>query len=247
MERNHEQSLQNDAEEAEGGGVRGVPGWSVERDSNPNNHPGDGRGVSLGEPVNEARYEATANMASGANGDLSNGDLPVSSDHGSGDRAPVAGSDVGAGAVTKTEHSAAPLKLVPAEHSVRPAAEYSAAPLAEHSVKRAAQRTSKTQPVANKNNVVQLNTQRGVVFDKGIWKRSRKKEGYLIRRLPGYGIAETEYGISYLWVLSRKPDRTTADNSVHPGAGYFNWQSLESSGLLVKERKSDRRDKTAVG
>jgi hypothetical protein len=65
--------------------------------------------------------------------------------------------------------------------------------------------------------------------------------------MPGYSIAETEYGVSYLWVLSRKPDRTTADNSVHPLAGYFNWKALESSGLLCKERKSDKRDKTAVG
>jgi hypothetical protein len=143
----------------------------------------------------------------------------------------------------KAEHSAAPLKTVPAEHS--------AAPLkvvpAEHSVKRAPRRTPKAQPAVNKNNVVQLSAQRGVVFDKATWKRSRKKPGYLIRRMLGYSIAETEYGVSYLWVLSRKPDRTTADNSVHPLAGYFNWKALEASGLLCKERKYDKRDKTAVG
>jgi hypothetical protein len=141
------------------------------------------------------------------------------------------------------EHSAAPLKLVPAEHSVRPA---SVAPI-KRPVEKVSRPVPRRQTVEKKDNVVQLNTQRGLVFDKSQWKRSRKKEGYLIRRLSGYNIAETEYGISYLWVVSRKPDRTTADNSVHPAAGYFNWESLENTGLLVKERKSDRRDKTAVG
>jgi len=129
---------------------------------------------------------------------------------------------------TLTEHSAAPLKAVPAEHSV----------------KKAPRQAPKAQTVANKNNVFQLSAQRGVIFDKGIWKRSRRKPGYLIRRMAGYSIAETEYGVSYLWVLSRKPDRTTADNSVHPLAGYFNWKALEASGLLCKERKDDKRGKT---
>jgi hypothetical protein len=133
--------------------------------------------------------------------------------------------------LSQAEHSAKPLKVVPAEHSV----------------KKAPRQAAKAQPVANKNNVFQLSAQRGVFFDKAVWKRSRKKPGYLIRRMAGYSIAETEYGVSYLWVLSRKPDRTTADNSVHPLAGYFNWKALESSGLLCKERKSDKRDKTAVG
>jgi hypothetical protein len=149
----------------------------------------------------------------------------------------------------KAEHSAEPLKPVPAEHSVRSPAEHSVERLkavpAKHSAEKARRQTPKAQPAVNKNNVVQLSAQRGVIFDKGIWKRSGKKEGYLIRRLPGYSIAETEYGVSYLWVLSRKPDRTTADNSVHPLAGYFNWKALSDSGLLAKERKSDRRE--AVG
>jgi hypothetical protein len=137
------------------------------------------------------------------------------------------------------EHSAAPLKLVPAEHSVK-AAE-------KRATGRLSRQKALSQPVEKQSNVVQLNTQRGTVFEKSIWKQSRKKPGYLIRRLPGYNLAETEYGVSYLWVLSRKPDRTTADNSVHPAAGYFNWKALDDSGLLVKERRNDRRDKTAVG
>ncbi len=75
-------------------------------------------------------------------------------------------------------------------------------------------------------------------YRKSGFKRSRIKKGWLIKRLTGYSIAETEYGVSYLWVLSRKPDRTSADNSVWPLAGYFNWKSLEASGLLRKEKKT---------
>lgn len=154
-----------------------------------------------------------------------------SNDRGFGDSV---GADVGEFADIKpaqTEHSAKTLKLVSAECSAQ----------------KPRRRSPRKQPTANKDNVVQLNTQRGVVYEKPKWKRSSKRPGYLIRRMPGYSIAETEYGVSYLWVLSRKPDRTTADNSVHPLAGYFNWKALESSGLLCKERKSDKRDKTAVG
>lgn len=75
------------------------------------------------------------------------------------------------------------------------------------------------------------------IYERSKWKRSRIKKGRLIKRLTGYSIAESEYGLSYLWVLSRKPDRTSADNSVWPLAGYFNWKSLEASGLLRKEKK----------
>lgn len=75
-------------------------------------------------------------------------------------------------------------------------------------------------------------------YEKSKFKRSRIRKGWLIKRVTGYSIAETEYGVSYLWVLSRKPDRTSADNSVYALAGYFNWKSLEASGLLRKERKT---------
>lgn len=131
----------------------------------------------------------------------------------------------------QTEHSAMALREVPAGHSVR----------------RPQRPAPKGQPVEKKDNVVQLSAQRGIVFDRANWKRSRNKVGYLIRRIEGYSIAETEYGVSYLWVLSRKPDLTTADNSVYPFAGYFNWKSLEASGLLCKERRNANRDKAAIG
>lgn len=77
-----------------------------------------------------------------------------------------------------------------------------------------------------------------ISYEKTKWKRSRIKKGQLIKRLTGYSIAETEYGVSYLWVLSRKPDRTSADNSVHGMAGYYNWKALAESGLLRKEKKA---------
>lgn len=72
------------------------------------------------------------------------------------------------------------------------------------------------------------------VFNKRHWKVSRAHKGWAIRRFSGYSIAETEYGVSYLKVLSRKPDRTSADNSAFPLAGYFNWKSLVTAGLAVK-------------
>jgi len=149
----------------------------------------------------------------------------------------------------QAEHSAELAEAEQAEHSAEPTEHSAKTPRVRRlrrSVEKPRRQSPKSQPVENKNNVFQLSAQRGVIFDKGIWKRSGKKEGYLIRRLPGYSIAETEYGVSYLWVLSRKPDRTTADNSVHPLAGYFNWKALEASGLFCKERKNDKRDKTAI-
>lgn len=89
-----------------------------------------------------------------------------------------------------------------------------------------------------------LSCQPNATYNRSTWKRSRVKPGYLIKRLKSYSPVETEYGVSYLFVLSRKPDKTSADNSVYGLAGYFNWKSLEESGLLVKERKYDRRNKT---
>ena len=73
------------------------------------------------------------------------------------------------------------------------------------------------------------------------WKRSRFLRGYLLRRVPGYNVVETPWGVSYLGVVSRKPDRTSADKSVFGFAGYFNWESLMASGLAVPvEREKGR-------
>lgn len=70
------------------------------------------------------------------------------------------------------------------------------------------------------------------------WKRSRVQRGFLIRRLSGYSISETEYGVSYLYVLSRKPDKTSADRTLYPLAGFFTWTALEMAGLVIKERNA---------
>lgn len=86
-----------------------------------------------------------------------------------------------------------------------------------------------------------LSTQSEIVYDSKKWKRSAKRAGWLIKRLPGYQISEDEYGVSYLFVLSRKPDRTSADWLTYPLAGFFNWAALEASGRLKKERKRERR------
>lgn len=86
-----------------------------------------------------------------------------------------------------------------------------------------------------------LSTQSEIVFDNKKWKRSAKKAGYLIKRLAGYSISEDEYGVSYLFVLSRKPDRTSADSLTYPLAGFFNWAALETAGRLKREKKRERR------
>jgi hypothetical protein len=86
-----------------------------------------------------------------------------------------------------------------------------------------------------------LTSQSTADFDRSQWKKSRIKPGYLIRRREGYNIVESEYGVQYLFAISRKPDRTSGDYSVHPFAGFFNWKSLEGAGLFVKERKDAKR------
>ena len=79
-------------------------------------------------------------------------------------------------------------------------------------------------------------------FDRKKWKRSRVKSGYLIRRIKGYDISEDEYGVSYLYVISRQPSKkTSADFSLYEHAGFSTWHSLEVSGRLVLEGRNDRK------
>ena len=72
-------------------------------------------------------------------------------------------------------------------------------------------------------------------FDKKKWKRSRLRPGWLIKRLTGYQPVEDEYGCQYLGVVSRKPDRMSADRSAFPFAGFLTWESMMESDLLVTE------------
>lgn len=109
-------------------------------------------------------------------------------------------------------------------------------PLSTQSRPKAIAQTTDVQVVSAK-----LSTQAEVVFDNKKWKRSAKKTGYLIKRLAGYSISEDEYGVSYLFVLSRKPDRTSADSLTYPLAGFFNWVALASAGRLTREKKRERR------
>lgn len=79
-------------------------------------------------------------------------------------------------------------------------------------------------------------------FDRKRWKRSRVKNGYLIRRIKGYDISEDEYGVSYLYVITRNPKKkTSADFSIYEHAGFFTWHTLEVSGRVVPEGKNDRK------
>lgn len=79
-------------------------------------------------------------------------------------------------------------------------------------------------------------------FDRKKWKRSRVKKGYLIRRIKGYDISEDEYGVSYLFVVARKPSKkTSADYGVYEHAGFANWKGLIKHGDVVLETKHDRK------
>lgn len=79
-------------------------------------------------------------------------------------------------------------------------------------------------------------------FDRKKWKRSRVKKGYLIRRIKGYDISEDEYGVSYLYVITRGPSKkTSADFGLYEHAGFMNWATLTNNHRLAKENKDDRR------
>lgn len=68
------------------------------------------------------------------------------------------------------------------------------------------------------------------------WKPSQKRPGWLIRRLSGYDIGEHEYGVSYLYVVTRRPKKQrSADWMKYPHAGFFNWESLQAAGNFKKE------------
>lgn len=132
---------------------------------------------------------------------------------------------------------------------------HSQPPVANKSVSQidAADRTDKSVKTADKSvaNVLdfkgfksrRLTSQSVADFDKKHWKRSRVKPGWLIRRLTGYSIVENEYGVQYLGVVSRKPDRMSADSLIYPLAGFFTWSVMAKQSLLVEERGQNARAK----
>lgn len=83
----------------------------------------------------------------------------------------------------------------------------------------------------------------GAYFDLKNWKRSAKNPGHLIRRIKGYDISEDEYGVSYLFVVSRRggKKRTSANSEKYEHAGFFNWSALITAGLLAKENSHGER------
>lgn len=128
------------------------------------------------------------------------------------------------------------------DHQTEPSVTGQPEPLAEPSVIQS--RNSEVVDLAEVR--ARLNLQSSVAYDRKFWKKSRIKKGYLIKRIPGYNIVEDEYSVSYLFVLSRKPDRTSADWAQYPYAGSFRWVTLESAGLLVKERKNATQSRSRV-
>lgn len=78
-------------------------------------------------------------------------------------------------------------------------------------------------------------------YDKKKWKRARCQPGYLIMRIPGYDIVEqAEYGVSYVWVYSRKPLHTSSDCEIHEHAGFLTWRAMKRIGRLVKEKVNEQ-------
>jgi hypothetical protein len=78
-------------------------------------------------------------------------------------------------------------------------------------------------------------------YDKKKWKRARCQPGYLIMRIPGYDIVEqAEYGVSYVWVYSRKPLHTSSDCEIHEHAGFLTWRAMRRIGRLVKEKVNEQ-------
>jgi hypothetical protein len=84
-------------------------------------------------------------------------------------------------------------------------------------------------------------------FDKKLWKRSRQRPGYLIRRIRGYDMVENgSYGVSYVKVLNRKAgpgnQKTSSDSRLYEHAGFFTWSALERMGRVVKEKQYGRSE-----
>lgn len=84
-------------------------------------------------------------------------------------------------------------------------------------------------------------------YDRSKHKRSRVKPGHLIVRVDGYSIAEDEYGVCFLKVLSRKPDRTSADFTKYPYAGFFKWSVAEDMRMLIEEENHGAGAKSGGG
>lgn len=146
---------------------------------------------------------------------------------------PLSQPDVDHSVMLQTEHSISPSEESKAEYSAETKTEYSASGEACDGA------SAQLYDLAEFRS--RLSTQSSAIYDKKKWKRSREKPGFLIKRIRGYNPVEDKYGVSYLYVLSRKPDRTSGDYSVYPFAGFFNWEALGNAGLFVKERKNAKR------
>ena len=207
------------------------------------NSVGDSRsGVKL---ENVAPRPAETEVKNAAETETERGDFPA----GSGSR-PVAPGDadlrpggrlaVGGGEDSLSESQSEPAQSVAsADKSVSPVSQTD---LADKSVESADKSVSKVLDFSGFRSR-RLTSQSVADFDKRHWKRSRIKSGWLIRRLTGYSIVENEYGVQYLGVVSRKPDRMSADSLEYPLAGFFIWSVMAERSLLVEERGQHARTK----
>jgi hypothetical protein len=180
------------------------------------------------ETTRKAADLAEEDMAGGSVGDFPGGDLQIPVGDGDSTRADLVGGGSGAASVKKETKG-----------------EYSPKPRKNRSLKI----KDESSPRQNANeNVVDLAAFKASVtihppafFDDDIWKRSRIKKGWLIKRIAGYDPVEGEYGVHYLKVISRNPKRTSGDCSRYEHAGFSTWDTLQKVGRLVKERKRYER------
>lgn len=83
-------------------------------------------------------------------------------------------------------------------------------------------------------------------YVKKLWKRSRERPGYLIKRIKDYYLVESPYGASYGVVVGRDPEtgkpQLSFNSKLYEHAGHVKWSALEASGRLVKEIIHGRPD-----
>jgi hypothetical protein len=83
-------------------------------------------------------------------------------------------------------------------------------------------------------------------FVKKLWKRSKNRPGYLIKRIKGYYVVESPYGVSYGKPVGPDPitgkPKLSFDSKLYEHAGHVKWSALIASGRFVKESAHGRTD-----
>lgn len=118
-----------------------------------------------------------------------------------------------------------------------PESDYSSLPKSDYSPKKKVNSHFRAEVVDIKNFRAKVSS-----HSKGEkWKPSRIRPGYLIKRIKGYDVVESEYGVSYLYVTTRKPKKATSgDFGQYEHAGFSTWATLEKNGRLKKGKSNER-------